>query len=126
MPGARARPGPPPQTGGVYLTLLLQCLAYEGHGREEAPLNDWPLYDPQLMLAIAGCLIAITFVLLIALLKTRVRRAEFARLQRDIEEMSEHVKELQAAEQLRFLKEIKASKKDDDGPSIIPSFLKTA
>jgi hypothetical protein len=45
------------------------------------------------MLAIAGCLVAITFVLLIALLKTRVRRAEFARLQRDVEEMSEHVKE---------------------------------
>ena len=76
--------------------------------------NDWPLYDPQLMLAIAGCLIAITFVLLIALLKTRVRRAEFAQLQRNREEMSEHVKELQAAEQLRFLKEIKASKKDDE------------
>jgi uncharacterized membrane protein (DUF106 family) len=89
-------------------------------------LNDWPLDDPQFMLAIAACLVAITFALLIALLKTRVRRAEFARLQRDVEEMSEQVKELQAAEQLRFLKEIKASKKDDDGPSIIPSFLKTA
>jgi hypothetical protein len=89
-------------------------------------LNDWPLYDPQFMLAIAGCLVAITFVLLIALLKTRVRRAEFARLQRAVEEMSEHVKELQAAEQLRFLKEINAPEKDDDRPSIIPSFLKTA
>jgi hypothetical protein len=89
-------------------------------------LNNWPLYDPQFMLAIGGCLVAIAFVLLIALIKTRIRRAEFARLRRDVEEMSEHVKELQAAEQLRFLKEIKASKKDDDGPSMIPSFLKTA
>jgi hypothetical protein len=106
--------------------LSVQCPPDEGHGREEVALNDWPLYDPQLMLAIAVCLVAITFVLLIALLKTRVRRAEFARLQRAVEEMSEHVKELQAAEQLRFLKEINAPKKDDDVPSIIPSFLKTA
>jgi hypothetical protein len=97
-----------------------------GHGRKEATLNDWPLNDPQFMPAITACLVAITFVLLIALLKTRVRRAEFARLQRDVEEMSEHVKELQAAEQLRFLKEIKVSKKDGEGPSIIPSFLNTA
>jgi hypothetical protein len=90
------------------------------------PLNNWPLHDPQLMLAIAVCLVAITFVLVIALLRTRVRRAEFARLQRTVEEMSERVKELQAAEQLRFLKEINAPEKDDDRPSIIPSFLKTA
>ena len=89
-------------------------------------MNDWPLNDPQLMLAITACMVAFTFVLLIALLKTRVRRAEFARLQRDVEEMSEHVKELQAAEQLRFLKEIKVSKKNAEGPSIIPSFLNTA
>jgi hypothetical protein len=89
-------------------------------------LNDWPLNDPQFMLAIAAGLVAITFVLLIALLRTRVRRAEFARLQQDIKQMSEDVKELQAAEQLRFLKEIKASKIDGEGPSIIPSFLNTA
>ena len=79
-------------------------------------MNNWPLHDPQLMLAIAVCLVAITFVLVIALLRTRVRRAEFARLQRTVEEMSEHMKELQAAEQLRFLKEINAPEKDDDRP----------
>jgi hypothetical protein len=52
-------------------------------------LNDWPLNDAQFMPAITACLAAITFVLLIALLKTRVRRAEFARLQQDIKQTSE-------------------------------------
>jgi hypothetical protein len=89
-------------------------------------LNDWPLNDPQFMPAITACLAALTFVLLIALLKTRVRRAEFARLQQDVKELSEHVMELQGAEQRRFLKEISASKKDGEGPSIIPSFLNNA
>ena len=89
-------------------------------------MNDWPLNDPQFTPAITACLAAITFVLLIAFLKTRVRRAEFARLQQDVKELSEHVMGLQAAEQRRFLKEIGASKKDGEGTSIIPSFLNTA
>jgi hypothetical protein len=49
-------------------------------------MNDWPLNDPQFMPAITACLAVITFVLLIAHLKTRVRRAEFARLQQDIKQ----------------------------------------
>ena len=88
-------------------------------------MNDWPLNDPQFMPALTACLAAITFVLLIALLKTRVRRSEFTRLQQDVKELSEHVMELQAAEQRRFLKEINASKKDGEGPSTIPSFQNT-
>jgi hypothetical protein len=91
-----------------------------------AALNDWPLNDPQFMPALTACLVALTFVLMIALLKTRVRRAEFARLQQDVKELSEHVMELQGAEQRCFLKEINASKKDGEGPSIIPSFLNNA
>jgi hypothetical protein len=54
--------------------------------------------------------------------KTRVERAEFARLQQDVKELSEHVMELQGAEQRRLLKEINASKKDGEGPSTIPPF----
>jgi hypothetical protein len=93
---------------------------------KEAALNDWPLNGPQFMLAITACLVAIIFVLLIALLKTRVRRAEFARLQQDVKELSELVKELQVAEQIRFLKEINVAMKDGEGLSTIPSFPNTA
>ena len=91
-------------------------------------MNDWPLNDPQFMPAITACLVAIAFGFLdFSCSKTRVRRAEFARLQRDVEEISgARERKLQAAEQLRFLKENKVSKKDGEGPSIIPSFLNTA
>ena len=89
-------------------------------------MNDWPLNDPQFMPAITACLAAITFVLLIAFLKTRVRRAEFARLQQDVNELSELVKELQVAGQIRFLKEINVAMKDGEGPSTILSFPNTA
>jgi hypothetical protein len=89
-------------------------------------LNDWPLNDPQFMPAITACLAAITLVLLIAFLKTRVRRAEFARLQQDAKELLELVKELQVAEQIRFLKEINVAMKDGEVPSTILSFPNTA
>jgi hypothetical protein len=58
--------------------------------------------------------------------KNRVRRAEFARLQQDAKELLELVKELQVAEQIRFLKEINVAMKDGEVPSTILSFPNTA
>jgi hypothetical protein len=80
-------------------------------------LNDWPLNDWQLALATAVCLGVIIILLsAIALRTTRISRAEFARLQKDFKQLSEDVKGLIAAEQRRFLKELKTSKKDGDEP----------
>jgi hypothetical protein len=54
--------------------------------------------------------------MLVALIATafqraRVTRKEFARLREDVKRLSEEVKELQAAEQRRFIKELNAAEK---------------
>jgi hypothetical protein len=46
--------------------------------------------------------------------KTKVSRAECARLGQDVKQLAEDIKALLASEQRRFLKEINAAKKDDD------------
>jgi len=53
---------------------------------------------------------------LVVLIVTAFRKAgvtgkEFARLQKDVERLSEEMKELQAAEQRRFIKELNAAEK---------------
>ena len=73
-------------------------------------MSDWPLNDSQLVTA---GILGVMFVVLIvtAFRKASVTRKEFARLREDIKQLSEEVKELQAAEQRRFIKELNASEK---------------
>ena len=73
-------------------------------------MSDWPLNDSQLMTAgILGILLVVLIVT--AFRKARVTRKEFARLREDVKLLSEEVKELQAAEQRRFIKELNAAEK---------------
>jgi len=73
---------------------------------EEVTVSDWPLNDSQFVTA---TILGIMLVVLIATAfrKARVTRKEFARLREDVKQLSEEVKELQAAEQRRFIKELK-------------------
>jgi uncharacterized membrane protein (DUF106 family) len=73
-------------------------------------MSDWPLNDSQLITA--GILGVVLVVLIVtAFRKARVTRKEFARLREDVEQLSEEVKELQAAEQRRFIQELNATEK---------------
>jgi hypothetical protein len=73
-------------------------------------VSDWPLNDSQFVTA---TILGIMLVVLIATAfrKARVTRKEFARLREDVKQLSEEVKELQAAEQRRFIKELNAAEK---------------
>jgi hypothetical protein len=76
---------------------------------------NWPLNDWQLVLAAAICLdVAILGLIVTALRKAKITWAEFARTRQDVKQLAEDVKGLLVSEQIRFLQEIKASKKDDD------------
>jgi hypothetical protein len=79
----------------------------------------WPLNDAHLVLFVLSCLAVITIGSLVSAL-TRVRRAEFARLQNEVKQLSEKVKALEIAEQRRFLVELK-SKTEGKDPSIAAS-----
>jgi hypothetical protein len=70
---------------------------------------DWPLNDSQLVVAVVLGLMLIVLVVTM-LRKARVADREFARLQADVERLSEEVKQLRAAEQRRFMKELNAPK----------------
>jgi hypothetical protein len=73
-------------------------------------MSDWPLNDSQLVTA--GILGVILIVLIVtAFRKASVTRKEFARLHEVVKVLCEEVKELQAAEQRRFIKELNASDK---------------
>jgi len=74
---------------------------------------DWPLDDWRVALA-AAVLVAILILFIAAFKRNTVSRAEFARLQAEVKQLSEDVKGLLAGEQRRFLKEIRVSKKGDD------------
>jgi hypothetical protein len=85
----------------------------------EVTVPDWPLNDSQLVVAVVLGLMLI--VLIVTMLgKARVPGREFARLQADVkrlfrlqadvERLSEEVKQLHAAEQRRFIKELNAPK----------------
>jgi uncharacterized membrane protein (DUF106 family) len=62
------------------------------------------LNDAHFVLLVLFCAAAAVGSIITAL--TRVRRADFVRLQNELRELSEHVRELQMAEQRRFLKEL--------------------
>jgi hypothetical protein len=70
---------------------------------------DWPLNDSQLVVAVVLGLMLIVLVVTM-LRKARVAGRPFARLQADVERLSEEVKQLQADEQRRFIKELNAPK----------------
>jgi uncharacterized membrane protein (DUF106 family) len=73
-------------------------------------VSDWPLNDSQIVTAtILGIMLVVLIVT--AFRKARVPRKEFARLQDDVKLLSEEVKELQAAEQRRFIQELNAPEK---------------
>ena len=73
-------------------------------------MNDWPLNDSQVVTAaILGVMLIVLIVT--AFRKASVTRKEFALLREDVKRLSEEVKELQAAEQRRFIKELNVSQK---------------
>ena len=83
-------------------------------------MNNWPVSDSELATAVLFGFMLIIFIAA-AFRKARVTRKEFTGLQNDIKRLSDHVKELQAAEQRRFLKELKVSRKRKKiSPSIAP------
>ena len=69
-------------------------------------MYDWLLDNAHFVLLVL-CTVVITIGWIVTAL-TKVRRAEFARLQDEIKELSEQVKALEVAEQRRFLKELKS------------------
>jgi len=79
-------------------------------------LTDWLPSDWQLDVVV-GCLsLVIAVRILGALRRLFVTRAEFARLQRRFETLSDDVKGLLRAEERRFITELKAPKKDAGEP----------
>ena len=70
-------------------------------------MYDWLLDNAPFVLLVLCCTAVIT-IGLIGTALTQIRRAEFARLQDEIKELSEQVKVLEVAEQRRFLKELKS------------------
>ena len=76
-------------------------------------MHDWPVTDTQLALSIAIATgVVVVLLICTALRKFTVSRAEFIGLKQDFERLSEDVKGLTAAEQRRFLKELKAPRKE--------------
>jgi hypothetical protein len=70
-------------------------------------MYDWLLNNAHFVLLALSCAAVISVGLIVTAL-TKVRRAEFARLQDEVKELSELVKALEVAEQRRFLKELKS------------------
>jgi uncharacterized membrane protein (DUF106 family) len=72
------------------------------------------LNDAHFVLLVLSCAAVITIGSIVTAL-TRVRRADFVRLQNEVRELSEHVRALQAAEQRRFIKELNSRREDRVG-----------
>ena len=68
-------------------------------------MYDWLLNDAHLVLLVLIFVALITIVVTL----TRVRRAEFARLQNEVKQILDCVKSLEAAEQRRFIVELKSN-----------------
>ena len=83
-------------------------------------MQDWLVTDAQLALPITIALcVVVALVIWILFRKFTVSRAEFVRLKQDFEHLSEDVKGLTAAEQRRFLKELKeAPRKNSNDPPL--------
>jgi uncharacterized membrane protein (DUF106 family) len=67
-------------------------------------MYDWLLNNALFVLLVLCAAVIIIGLIVTAL--TKVRRAEFARLQDEVKDLSELVKALEVAEQRRFLKEL--------------------
>ena len=67
------------------------------------------LNDPYLVLLVLFCAAVITIGAIVTALN-RVPRAEFARLQNELKELSERVRVLEAAEQRRFVRELNSQR----------------
>jgi hypothetical protein len=77
-------------------------------------VHDWLATDAQLALSIPVALaVVVALVVWIVFGKFTVSRAEFVRLKQDFEHLSEDVRGLTAAEQRRFLKELKEAPRRD-------------
>jgi uncharacterized membrane protein (DUF106 family) len=70
-------------------------------------MYEWLLNNTHFVILVLSCVVVIAVGLIVTAM-TQVRRGEFARLQNEVKELSEHVKALQVAEQRRFLKELKS------------------
>jgi hypothetical protein len=83
-------------------------------------VQDWLVTDAQLALPITIALcVVVALVIWILFRKFTVSRAEFVRLKQDFEHLPEDVKGLTAAEQRRFLKELKeAPRKNSNDPPL--------
>jgi cytoskeletal protein RodZ len=88
-------------------------------------MGDWPGNDFQLVTAvILGLLLVVLIVT--ALQRARVTRKEFAKLRKDVKQLSDDVKALQVAEQRRFIKELRTAKDDEDIQSSGPKSAASA
>lgn len=79
-------------------------------------LGDWQLTlaaGGHLGVAVVALLGIIIFMGLATFLKVRATRVECARLRAEVKRLSEDVKHLVNAEQSRFLRGLKSSKKED-------------
>jgi hypothetical protein len=66
-----------------------------------------PLNDPYFVFLVLACAAVVTIGALVTALN-RAPRADFARLQNELEELSERVRGLEMAEHRRFLRELKS------------------
>jgi hypothetical protein len=71
-----------------------------------------PLNDPHFVFLVLACAAVITIGAFVTALN-RVPRAEFARLQNELKELSEQVAVLEAAEQTRFVRELNSRSEDE-------------
>jgi len=76
-------------------------------------MGDWPGNDFQLVTAVILGLLLVVLVVT-ALQRARVTRKEFAKLRKDVKQLSDDVKVLEVAEQRRFIKELRIAKDDDE------------
>jgi hypothetical protein len=80
-------------------------------------VQDWLVTDAQLALSIVIALGVVA--VLVVWIVFRKFTVDFARLKQDLEHLSEDVKGLTAAEQRRFLKEVKeAPRKNSNDPPL--------
>jgi hypothetical protein len=83
-------------------------------------MYDWLSNNAHFALLALSSVAVITIGLIVPAM-TKVRRAEFAELQNEVKELSEHVKALEVAEQRRFLKELNSHREGTE-----PSFAMNA
>jgi hypothetical protein len=88
-------------------------------------LDNWLANPSQHIITgiVSAGLVALLLFIIVSTLRGGHRRAEFARLQRDVRRLSEDVTALLAAEQRRFYKQINLPGDEAEVPSIAASGL---